>query len=157
MGRSDVAQRATLAHTGSLAGSDAVHDAVFRRHGVTRLDSLDELLEAAELFLKAPLPAGEGVALLTLSGGQIGLIGDLMGGLDLVLPQLAGPAREALGQVLPPYSAIANPLDAWGAGNFEETYPACMRVLAGQPDVHLLAVSAIARPASPPRRSGNPR
>ena len=99
VGRSQVAQRATMAHTGSLAGADAVHDAVFRKHGVVRLDSLDELLETAELFLKAPPPAGRGVALLTLSGGQIGLIGDLMQGLDLHLPALseAGVRRAGAG------------------------------------------------------------
>jgi len=141
VGRSAVAQRATLAHTGSLAGADAVCDAVFRKHGVVRLDSLDELLEAAELFLKSPLPQGRGVALLTLSGGQIGLIGDLAMGLDLDLPELSGEARQALAQVLPPFSNIANPLDAWGTGNFEETYPACMEIVAQEKTVYLLAVS----------------
>ncbi len=146
VGRSAVAQRATLAHTGSLAGADAVHDAVFRKHGVVRLDSLDELLEAAELFLQAPLPAGRGVGLLTLSGGQIGLIGDVMQGIDLDLPDLSDQAHQALAQVLPPYTNIANPLDAWGSGNFEETYPACMEILACEPNIHLLAV---ARDSSP--------
>lgn len=146
VGRSAVAQRATRAHTGSLAGADAVHDAVFRKLGVVRLESLDELLEAAELFLKAPLPAGRGVGLLTLSGGQIGLIGDLMAGIDLTLPELSPEARAGLGQALPPYSALANPLDAWGAGNFEETYPACMRIIADEPEIHLVGV---ARDSSP--------
>jgi acyl-CoA synthetase (NDP forming) len=141
VGRSAVAQRATLAHTGSLAGADAVCDAVFLKHGVVRLDSLDELLEATELFLKAPLPQGKGVALLTLSGGQIGLIGDLAMGLDLDLPELSDEARQALAQALPPFSNIANPLDAWGTGNFEETYPACMEIVAQEKTVHLLAVS----------------
>jgi acetate---CoA ligase (ADP-forming) len=146
VGRSAVAQRATRAHTGSLAGADAVHDAMFRKHGVTRLGSLDELLEAAELFLKAPLPAGRGVGLLTLSGGQIGLIGDLAAELDLDLPGLSDEGRAALSQILPPYSSIANPLDAWGAGNFEQTLPACMDVLAREPAVHLVGV---ARDSSP--------
>ena len=141
VGRSVVAQRATLAHTGSLAGSDAVHDAVFRKHGVIRLDSLDELLEGAELFSKAPLPAGRQVVLLTLSGGQIGLIGDLLQGIDLDLAGLSVEARQALAKVLPAYSHIANPLDAWGSGNFEETYPACMEIVAREENVHLVAVS----------------
>ena len=157
VGRSEVAQRATMAHTGSLAGADAVHDAVFRKHGVVRLDSLDELLETAELFLKAPPPAGRGVALLTLSGGQIGLIGDLMQGLDLHLPALSEAGVAALAQVLPPYSALANPLDAWGAGNFDETYPACMRILAAEPEVHLVAVARDTSPgiAEPEIRQSN--
>ncbi len=157
VGRSEVAQRATIAHTGSLAGADAVHDAVFRKHGVIRLDSLDELLEAAELFLKAPLPTGRGVAILTLSGGQIGLIGDLMQGLDLHLPSLPAAAIDALSRVLPPYSTLANPLDAWGAGNFEETYPACMRILAAEPKIHVVAVARDTSPgvAEPEIRQSN--
>ena len=157
VGRSEVAQRATMAHTGSLAGADAVHDAVFRKHGVVRLDSLDELLETAELFLKAPPPAGRGVALLTLSGGQIGLIGDQMQGLDLHLPALSEAGVAALAQVLPPYSALANPLDAWGAGNFDETYPACMRILAAEPEVHIVAVARDTSPgvAEPEIRQSN--
>jgi len=151
VGRSAVAQRATVAHTGSLAGSDAVHDAVFRKHGIIRLDSLDELLEAAELFLKAPLPAGRGIGMLTLSGGQIGLVGDLMQGVDLDLPELSEEARQALAQVLPPFSNIANPLDAWGSGDFEETYPACMEILAHEQGIHLLAVSRDSPPGIAPR------
>ena len=141
VGRSAVARRAVAAHTGSLAGTDAVYDAVMREHGVVRLDSLDELLEAAELFLKAPLPRGRGIALLTLSGGQIGLIGDVASGMDLRLPEFSDGVREALGEVLPAYSAISNPLDAWGAGNFEETYPSCMEIVAPDDQTDLVAVS----------------
>ncbi len=157
VGRSEVAQRATMAHTGSLAGADAVHDAVFRKHGVMRLDSLDELLEAAELFSRAPLPAGRGVAILTLSGGQIGLIGDLAQGLDLHLPTLSETTLAALSEVLPPYSSVANPLDAWGAGNFEDTYPACTRILAADPEVHIVAVARDTSPgvAEPEIRQSN--
>jgi acetyltransferase len=146
VGRSAVAQRATMAHTGSLAGADAVHDAMFRKLGVIRLDSLDQLLEAAELFLKAPLPGGRGLAILTLSGGQIGLIGDTIQGLDLQMPPLSQPGLDALSKILPPYSNISNPLDAWGSGNFEDIYPACMEVVAREPDVHVIAV---ARDSSP--------
>lgn len=146
VGRSAVAQRATVAHTGSLAGADAIHDAVFRRHGVVRLDSLDEMLEAAELFLAARLPRGRAVALLTLSGGQIGLIGDLARDLDLHLPELSPEVRELLATVLPSYSPIANPLDAWGAGNYEETYPACLEIVARDPAIDLVGV---ARDTSP--------
>jgi acetate---CoA ligase (ADP-forming) len=141
VGRSAIAQRAALAHTGALAGSNAVHEAVFAAHGIVRLDSLDELLEAAELFLKASLPAGPGIGMLTLSGGQIGLIGDEVQATKLECPELSEPIRARLSQVLPPYSAIANPLDAWGAGNFEQTYPACTAIVADEPAVDLIAVS----------------
>ncbi len=119
VGRSEVARRAVQAHTGSLVGSDAVVDAVFRRLGVTRLDSLDELVETAELFLTCPLPAGEGVGLLSLSGGQIGLVADLAQDLGLEFPAFSEEAQQALAQILPLYSPIANPLDAWGSGDLK--------------------------------------
>ena len=154
VGRSAIARRSSLTHTGALAGSDAVHDAVFRRHGIIRLDNLDELLEAAELFLDAPVPAGRGLGLLTLSGGQIGLVGDVLDGLDLDVPDLSGEARDALARVLPAYSPIANPLDAWGAGDFDRTYPACMEILAREPRLHVLAVSRDSPPGIAPREVG---
>jgi acetate---CoA ligase (ADP-forming) len=146
VGRSAVGRRATAAHTGSLAGADVIHDAVFRKHGVIRLDNLDELLEAAELFLRAPVPAGSGVAMLTLSGGQIGLIGDTAVGLRLDFPEFDTDVRAALKAILPSYSPVANPLDAWGAGNYEETYPACLEAVGADRSTHLIAV---ARDSSP--------
>lgn len=141
VGRSEVAQRAVRAHTGSLAGSDAVFDAVCRQLGVIRLETLDELVEAAELFRTSPLPAGNGIGLLSLSGGQIGLVADLAQDLALDFPSLSDGARAELGRVLPAFSAIANPLDAWGSGNLEETYPACVDVVSREAAVHLVAIS----------------
>ena len=140
-GRSEAARRAVQAHTGSLAGSDAVCDAVFRRLGVMRLDTLDELMETAELFLTCPLPAGEGMGLLSLSGGQIGLVADLAQDLGLEFPAFSEEAQQALTEILPSYSPIANPLDAWGSGDLERTYPACVEVVSREKDIHLLAVS----------------
>ena len=141
VGRSEAARRAVQAHTGSLAGSDAVCDAVFRRLGVTRLDTLDELVETAELFLTCPLPKAEGVGLLSLSGGQIGLVVDLAQDLGLKFPTFSEETQQALAQILPPYSSIANPLDAWGSGDLERTYPLCVEVVCREKDIHLLAVS----------------
>ena len=141
VGRSKDARQAVQAHTGSLAGSDAVCDAVFRRLGVMRLDTLDELVEATELFLTCPLPQGEGVGFLSLSGGQIGLVADLAQDLGLEFPPFSEEAKQALGQILPSYSPIANPLDAWGSGDLERTYPACVEVVSREKNIYLLAVS----------------
>jgi acyl-CoA synthetase (NDP forming) len=141
VGRSQAARQAVQAHTGSLAGSDAVFDAVCRRLGVVRLETLDELVEAVDLFNTCPWPAGPGVGLLSLSGGQIGLVADLAEDLDLTFPPLSDRGRQQLSRILPAYSPIANPLDAWGSGDLENTYPRCVRVVAQEPDVHLLAVS----------------
>jgi acyl-CoA synthetase (NDP forming) len=141
VGRSEMARRTVQAHTGSLAGSDAVCDAVFRRFGIMRLDTLDELMETAQLFAPCPLPAGEGVGLLSLSGGHIGLVADLAQDLGMTFPAFSEAAQRALAEILPPYSPIANPLDAWGSGDLEQTYPACVEIVAREKDIHLLAVA----------------
>jgi acyl-CoA synthetase (NDP forming) len=105
------------------------------------METLDELLEAGELFATCSLPNGNGVGLLSLSGGQIGLIADLAQDLGLEFPSFSQEGRAALEQILPPFSPIANPLDAWGSGDLEATYPACVDVVAGEDPIHLLAVS----------------
>jgi acyl-CoA synthetase (NDP forming) len=81
------------------------------------------------------------VGLLSLSGGQIGLIADLAQDLGLDFPAFSAEAKTALEKILPPFSSIANPLDAWGSGDLEATYPACVDVVSQEDDVHLLAVS----------------
>ncbi|MBI9043796.1 MAG: acetate--CoA ligase family protein [Anaerolineaceae bacterium] len=141
VGRSEAAQRSVQAHTGSLAGSDDVLDQVFKREGIVRLDSLDELLEAAELFLNCPLPKSDGVGLLSLSGGQIGLISDLAQGIELNLPEFDENTQTELRDILPPFTGITNPLDAWGTGDMEKMYPGCVAAVARDPNIGLIAMT----------------
>jgi len=151
VGRSELARRAVQAHTGSLAGSDAIYDAVFRRLGVIRLDTLDELVETAEIFLTCPLPEGKGVGLLSLSGGQIGMVADLAQDLGLEFPVFSEKTRQTLADILPPYTPLANPLDAWGSGDLEKTCPRCVQVVCREKSVHLMAVSRDTPPDVAPR------
>lgn len=141
VGKSEAAQRAVHAHTGSLAGSDAVLNAVLKREGAIRLNSLDELVETAELFLACPLPENDGVGLLSLSGGQIGLVGDLSQGLELNFPSFSKEAVDALHQILPAFCSVNNPLDAWGNGDLEKMYPGCVDITAAQDYIGLVAMS----------------
>lgn len=149
VGRSELARRAVQAHTGSLAGADAVMDAVFRRLGVVRLNTLNELLEAATLFATCPRVQGEGVGLLSLSGGQVGLVADLAQEVGLVFPTLSEDTCTALSQFLP-YTAIGNPLDAWGTEARGGVFKACMDLVSRDEAVHLLAVTRDTPPAAAP-------
>jgi acyl-CoA synthetase (NDP forming) len=148
VGRSELAQKTAVTHTGALTGSDEVHDAVFRRLGVIRVDALDELLETAEAFVHCGkrLPQGDRVGVITVSGGEIGLIGDLAKRFSFSFPPLSPVAREELERRLPPFTPIDNPLDAWGSGDLRETYPACLEVLAKEQGIDLIAVSQDAPP-----------
>ncbi len=153
VGRSELAQRAVTAHTGALAGSDAVCDAVLRKHGVLRARDLDEMLETAEAFsrLGSCLPKGDRVGMLAVSGGEISLIGDLSEGMSFIFPEWSEPTRASFAAVLPEYSAIGNPLDAWGSGRVEETYPRCVDAATAD-DVDLVVISQDAPPGMAPRQ-----
>jgi len=143
VGRSEMAQRATAAHTGALAGSDDVQDALFKQLGLIRVEDLDEMFETAQLFSKlgTRLPKGNGVFATTLSGGVISLLGDLGESLDLRFPPWSEAGRARVAGLLPPYAPVENPLDAWGFGKVEETYGGCLLAAAEEPEADLILVS----------------
>jgi len=143
VGRSEMARKTVASHTGALAGSDEMNDAFFKKYGVIRVDDLDQLLETAALFsqLKDRLPCGNHIGMVTVSGGEIGLVGDLSRAFSFDYPPLSETAEKKLKQKLPAYTTIANPLDAWGSGDLKETYPACLDVLAGEDAIDLIAIS----------------
>ncbi len=156
VGRSELAQKTAVTHTGALTGSDRVHDALFRKLGVIRVDDLDQLLETAEAFVhcRDRLPRGDRVGMITVSGGEIGLIGDLAERFSLSFPPLSKTARESLEKRLPPFSPIGNPLDAWGSGDLRETYPACLEVLAKEQGLDVIAVSQDSPPGMAEKQVG---
>jgi acyl-CoA synthetase (NDP forming) len=143
VGRSEMAKRATAAHTGALAGSDDVQDALFRQLGLVRVDEFDEMFETAELLsrLRGRLPRGNRVFATTLSGGVISLLADLGEGLGLRYPEWSPTGRARVAELLPPYASVDNPLDAWGYGKVEETYSTCLRAAAEEPEAELVLVS----------------
>jgi acyl-CoA synthetase (NDP forming) len=132
VGRTERGRQATIAHTGSLAGADEEYDAFCRRCGLIRVATLDEMLELAELFTKAGhVPRRRGACLIAMSGGEVALLSDLSTDVGLPVPEFAPATKDALATVFPPYTTIANPLDAWGAG--------------WNPDAHRVAVGALLR------------
>ncbi|MBA7603387.1 hypothetical protein ES703_10495 [subsurface metagenome] len=143
VGRSEMARRATVVHTGALAGSDDVQDALFKKLGIVRVDDFDEMFETAELFSKLlhRLPEGDGVFSVTLSGGVISLIADLGEKMNLRYPAWSEKGKGILREVLPPYAGIDNPLDAWGFGRVGETYETCLMAAAREEKADLVFVS----------------
>ncbi len=111
VGRSERARRNVLAHTGKLATSGAVWDALFRQSGAVSVANVDELIETTALLARAadaPLRA-RGVALLTISGGDCTLLADLASrvGVDLVEPR----ERAVLAEIVGKPGLVGDPLD----------------------------------------------
>lgn len=142
VGRSSMAQRATVAHTGALAGSYDVQRAMFEKLGIILVDDFDEMFETAELLSKTRKRRLEGnkIFAVTLSGGVISLIGDVSQDLNLCFPDWSEEGKKKLDGVLLEFSDITNPLDAWGRGNIRETYYTCLKATAEEPEADLVLV-----------------
>jgi acyl-CoA synthetase (NDP forming) len=114
LGRSEFGQRATLAHTGTLAGRHEAFAALFRQNGVALVDSIDALVETAALLDLAPLPQGDRVVMMTVSGGATSLIGDLGEAAGLNFPPIAEATNTRIQKILGVERAFGNPLDTVG-------------------------------------------
>jgi acyl-CoA synthetase (NDP forming) len=114
LGRSEFGQRATLAHTGTLAGRHDAFAALFRQNGVALVDSIDALVETAALFDLAPLPRGDRVVMMTVSGGATSLIGDLGEAAGLNFPPIAEDTNKRVQAILGVERPFGNPLDTVG-------------------------------------------
>jgi acyl-CoA synthetase (NDP forming) len=114
IGSTEQGQAAAASHTGALTGSDAVFDAVFRRYGVLRVRSFEELLDvghAAALLGARRLPATDAVTLVAASGGFGIMMADAMVEAGMTLPQLADTTRALIREAVPT-AGTNNPVDA---------------------------------------------
>ena len=136
VGRSEAAQRAALAHTGSLVGADAVIDALLRKLGVTRVASVDELFEAVAVFHTRRLPRGTGLAAISVSGGAAGLMSDLALDCGVRFAALSERTEQQLREVVPEFGNVGNPLDVTGQGVFQPNLlERSLDLLASDPSV----------------------
>jgi acetate---CoA ligase (ADP-forming) len=110
-GRSTAGSRAAASHTGALAASDVVVDALFRQAGVIRTERLEELFDVAALLANQPIPRGRRVAILTNAGGPGILAADACEANGLTLPVLSEGTRAELRAFLPAAASVANPID----------------------------------------------
>jgi acetyl coenzyme A synthetase (ADP forming)-like protein len=110
-GRSTAGARAAASHTGALATSDAVVDALFRQAGIIRTERLEELFDVAALLAHQPVPRGSRVAILTNAGGPGILAADACEAHGLVLPTLSETTRAELRSFLPVAASLGNPVD----------------------------------------------
>jgi acetyl coenzyme A synthetase (ADP forming)-like protein len=129
-GRSAVGARAASSHTGALASSDAIVDALFRQSGVIRTTTIEELFDVAMLLANQPVPRGRRVAILTNAGGPGILAADACEAQGLDLPPLADRTIAELRAFLPPAASLANPVDMLASAPAEHYERGLAAVLA---------------------------
>lgn len=110
-GRSEAGAKASVSHTGSLAGADEVYQAVFSQNGVLRAESLDEIFDLASMSQASRRPRGKRVQIITNSGAAGILLADVGSEWGLEFSDLNAATKEKLKKVMPPFATIANPMD----------------------------------------------
>jgi acetate---CoA ligase (ADP-forming) len=114
VGTSQAGQQAALAHTGAVAGDDAVADAALKQLNIIRVDSIEELLTTAALLGYQRWPRGRRMGVLTASGGACDIIADRASAEGIEIPPFSPETTEAIAAHLPTFAAARNPLDVTG-------------------------------------------
>lgn len=119
-GRYEGGQRAVTSHTGAMAGQDIAFDAAFRRAGIIRANTGEEMFDWARAFAWCPLPKGNRVAILTNAGGP-GVTGsDALESFGLTLAKFSKESVRSLKDVLPPAASLTNPVDMLASASPEQ-------------------------------------
>ncbi|HEV8344622.1 MAG TPA: acetate--CoA ligase family protein [Candidatus Binatia bacterium] len=141
LGRSERGRLQAISHTGALAGSDEVFNAVCHRLGLIRCPSLEDLTETVLAFLPGRYPRGQRAAIVINSGGMKGLILDHLEELPIQLAALAQSTKDAIRPLIPAELAVENPLECGVAGfGDEKGFAEIVRLHAEDPGVDMLAI-----------------
>jgi acetyltransferase len=118
-GTTEAGSRAVSSHTGSLAGSDSAVDALFRKCGIIRCFSREELITVACILSYKEL-RGKNIAVITHAGGPGVLCADALQKNGLNVPTISGEYADELLSKLFPGSSVANPIDFLATGTAEQ-------------------------------------
>lgn len=141
IGGSEASRAAALAHTGSLAGSLACFDAVTSPMGLLRVDTIDEMVEAAEYLTHARIPRGARTGAITFSGGLKGLLLEAAERNHVAFPDLTIGTLARLKDILGVGTSLGNPLDAgFAALSSAEAYFKCIDIMLDDPAIDVLLV-----------------
>gem|GEM_PF-3378292 len=143
-GRTTAGAQAAASHTGALAGSEAVYNAIFEQAGMIRVDTIDELFDFASAFAyktesavgktHRKIPTGSRVAIITNAGGPGIVATDMTVSSGLELAWFRPETIETLAQHLPATANIHNPVDVIGHASYDR-YENSLEAVIHDPDV----------------------
>ncbi len=119
-GRTPAGSSATLSHTGSLSGDDALYDAAFRQTGVLRFEDLQGLFDTASALATQPLPLGRRIAIITTSGSLGAMTADKCWDLGLEMASFSEETIRGISSIAPAWMNVRNPLDLGPSGLLAE-------------------------------------
>ncbi len=138
-GTGEAGARAVSSHTGALAGQDEAYSAAFRRAGVLRAETMEELFNWARALAWQPLPKGNRVGVLTNAGGLGVLAADAIEAAGMKIAELTEETKAFLRERTPPAASVENPVDVLG-GSGSAVYGLAMDALLRDPNVDVVCV-----------------
>jgi len=150
-GRSPAGAKAAASHTGAMAGEDAVYDAAFKRAGIVRVDTIQELFDCAELMAKQPRPRGPRLAIVTNGGGPGVMATDTLARYGQEPALLDAETVRKLDAFLPSFWSRSNPIDILGdasAERFRRVLEVCFDSKDMDGVLVILAPQALTNPIS---------
>lgn len=139
VGRTEAGSRAAASHTGALAGRDVAYEAAFRRAGILRARSSEDVFDWARVLAHGPFGPAHRIAILTNAGGPGVAATDAAALEGLEVIQLSDGTRERLTEFVPADGAFNNPVDMLAAAS-PATYGGALRVLLAADEVDAVVV-----------------
>lgn len=149
VGRHEAGSKAVQSHTGALVGSDAVFDALVRRAGVVRVNTILQLFSCAQALSTHVMPTGNRLAIVTNGGGPGVMAADRAADLGVRLAELAPQTLVRLQEKLPPTWSHGNPVDVIGdatATRYRDAVAACLEDEGVDGVLVMLTPQAMTRP-----------
>ncbi|MGE0095126.1 MAG: acetate--CoA ligase family protein [Alphaproteobacteria bacterium] len=135
IGRTEVAAKLAVSHSGAIAGNDAAYEALFDRYGVVRVNDLYEMAAVLTLLSHDRAVGPGALAVLGDSGGERGMLIDLAADLGVPFAKINDTTVARLRERLVPGLDAVNPVDAWGTMvDWENIYRDCLVALQRDPD-----------------------
>lgn len=133
----------SVSHTGSIAGEDRVYDTAFRQAGIIRVGSFNQLWDVTKAFVHMPLPGGNRVGIINLSGSGCVTAVDASIRNGLEIAELSPATKDTIKAVYPEWWQVRSPVDVWTAieaSGFEKTYRVVSRAVLADEGVDAVII-----------------
>jgi len=141
-GRSSAGARATISHTGSMAGSDKIYSAAIKQAGGIRCRDIVELFDMARALAGQPPAKGNRIGIVTNGGGLGILLTDACEANGLTIPKLSPKTYKKIDKILPDLVKPNNPVDLVADAGFYR-YEACTKALLEDPNIDGIIVASV--------------
>lgn len=138
-GTSDEGMEAISSHTGSLAGSDEAVTAAFKKAGIIRANTAEELFDFAKIFSYQNLPQGKNIAVITNAGGPGIMATDTIAKTSLELCKISSKTQDQLAEYLPDTASLTNPVDVIGDA-LSDRYRNSLKILLDDESIHSILI-----------------